>query len=293
VCREELSIEKIFPANISIGVTQINIIVRNTGNVGLSNISADLSGDGIRTLQKIPLAALAIGEKDYTFTKINATKAGAIDLVVKLIVNKQLKGTQVSLLNVIRETQAASNTTTEVLNITALSDSIKTLQDKYYALEQNYQEKKMQGYQVDLVPDSLKGADDSIKNAKVALLEGDPKKAVTGINLAEENLNTATNLLGNAQKPTETFGDKIKSNLILIGSIAAALISIFTAYGLIKNHINKQKIQDIQQKIKAKSQKIDEHEEIIEQHEEKLEEQGKKLEETEKKLDKLEEEEKK
>src|SRR3989339_304988 len=48
-CVESAVIEKFLPTSVGIGTNQINIVVRNTGNVDLSNIYVELTGDGITT----------------------------------------------------------------------------------------------------------------------------------------------------------------------------------------------------------------------------------------------------
>ena len=267
-CTEELSIEKIFPDSIDIGITQINALIKNTGNVELRNISIALSGEGISTLEKIPIESLASGNKDYTFIKIKAAKSGAIDLVVKLYVGSILKTTLVKPLIVLEEKAEAVNTTK--VNATELTNNLNRLKERYIKLEQEYQNKKLEGYPVDILYDKLKETNDYIKGAQLYLVEEDYKKVQLDLTMIKEGIDSIENELKNIKKTEITFTDKVKGNMIYIGSIAAAVVSIFTAYGLLRSSVNKHKIMELHKKIKFK-EKEEKKEEL---KEEKKEENG-------------------
>src|SRR3989344_3288818 len=142
-CLEKIDVEKIFPASTKTGITQMNILIRNTGTVDLGEIYAELSGDGITTTKRIPIAGLVAGDKDYAFAEINATKPGNIDVVVKLYVNGVLKQKGVGQITIMAEEKPAEEA--NVTGLTALQDQLK---DRYFSLEQEYQNKSLANYQL-------------------------------------------------------------------------------------------------------------------------------------------------
>ena len=259
-CSEDISIEKILPESADIGVAQVNILIRNTGNVDLKNISAEISGDGILTLEKIAIEALVSGDKDYTFTKIRASKAGVIDLVVKLYVNNELKDTIVRQLNVLEEKVNVTIAAPE-FNITELTNELDKLKEQYAKLEQDYQNKKLEGYPVDIVYDKLKETSNYINDAQSYLVEEDYKKVKVDLRIINDNLDILVDELKNAKKQEKTLTDKIKANMIYIGSIAAAIVSILTAFSLVRSHVNKQKLVELHNKLRFKEKKEEEKQE--------------------------------
>ena len=247
MCIESVAIEKFFPNSMVIGANQINILLRNKGHVDLHNIYAELSGDGITTTDKIPLDKLAAGEKDYTFTKITASKSGVIDLVIKLFINDSLKEKKVEQLTVIEEKKPEAKAEE---NISMISSQIENLKETYKELEEDYQNKKLADYPVDIVYDNLKEASTYIKDAKISLLEGNYKNSKNNIDLAQESLSSIEEELKNAKKKEVSSFDKLRNKLVIFGSMAAAIISILTAWGLIRSHASK--IKDVKNKLKNK-----------------------------------------
>ncbi|MCX6707288.1 MAG: hypothetical protein NT001_04065 [Candidatus Woesearchaeota archaeon] len=60
----------------------------------------------------------------------------------------------------------------------------------------------------------------------------------------------------------------MKNNILYIGSIAAAVVSVFSAYGLFKSHVNKQKIIELKEKIKLKQEQQEDRKEEREEEKE-------------------------
>lgn len=245
-CVESVVIDKFLPAILGIGSGQINIRLENKGVVDLFNLSAEISGDGIATTDKIMLDNLAAGDKDYVFVKINASKKGTIDVVMKLYVNGVLKEKKIEQITVTEENiieAQQSNVTIEKLN---------ELNMHYREIEEEYQNKKIGGYQVDMLYDKLKDTSAYIKNAKLSFFEGNYRDAESNIRLADEGIEAIKEELKSAKKIEKSFMDKFRSNILIIGSIAAALVSMFTAYGLVKSHINAKKIKEMHDKLQLK-----------------------------------------
>jgi hypothetical protein len=259
-CVEELGIDKLFPRTMEVGQTQLNILLRNSGTVGFVNVYALVSGDGIVTMEKMPIESLPAGDKDYAFVRINATKAGSIDLVVKLFVNARLTKTLVEQITVIEKKvsapveTAAPEEDSESPDATEVSTQLDMLKEKYRGLEQDYLDKKSGGYDVEFIYSSLQKAQDHLVNAQTSLFEGDYRKARASIEIAEEFLNTVENQLAVAKKQQAKFSDKVRNNMIYIGSIAAAVVSTLTAYSLVKSNVNKQKLVELKEKIRRRKE---------------------------------------
>ena len=253
-CKESVTIEKIFPNTADIGITQLKCLLRNTGTVDHSDIYTEISGDGISTTDVTPIASLVSGDKDYVFLKMNATKAGNIDLVIKLYMNGVLRDKTVGQITIIgnRPQVTAAD---EGINVSQLSARLNAQKARYNDIEQQYESKKAEGYVVDLLYDKIKETNDYINTAQNYMIDGDYKKAKANIEIAEESLNEISIRLENAKKQQKAFSDTVRNNILYIGSIAAAVVSVFSAYGLFKSHINKQKIEELSKKIKLTKEK--------------------------------------
>ena len=249
-CVEELTLEKFFPTSVQYGINQINVVLDNTGNVELDDISATITGDGITTLEQIPLEKIDAGDRDYVFAKINATKTGTIDIVIKVYVAGNAKHKFVEQITVLEQPKVQD--TTEQVNVTQLTATLDRLRERYKITEQNYQTKKTEGFSVDIIYDKLRSAYSGIADTQAALFQGDYKKVKASIEIINSSLNDVDDQLKTATKVQETLSDKIRNNLLLIGSLAAALVSIFTAYKLVQERINREKILALHQKLNVK-----------------------------------------
>ncbi len=246
VCTIGLTLDKMAPADTTQGVSEINVLFRNTGTVDLSNISADISGDGVETISAIPIQQLVAGDKDYVFVNTNITKSGQIDLVIKVSSNGVLLNRFVSQVSVAAQAQQQVQT----YNATQLNLNLTQLNTQYNSLTQQYDDKKNNGYTVsDFVANDLQEVSTYLANAQTSLINGDYQSAVATMAVIQTRLSDISDSLMSSQKPQTSLGSAIKNNLLFVASIAAALISIFTAYTLIKNSINRENIAKLHQKI--------------------------------------------
>ncbi len=255
-CLTEFKLEKLTPSLVQKGESQINLLIRNTGNEIIRMISAEITGDGITTISAIPIEELLVSDKDYVFVKINASKSGNIDIVIKFYIGKELISKEVEQIYVLEE--KPTNTTvpvTEKYNVTLLNKRLEALKEKHKSLEVLYTEKKAEGYYVDIIYDNLKVAMEYIKEVQINLVESNYKKASTGMDILEELLVNIDQQLQSAKKTELSSSEKFRNKIIYFGSIAAAIVSILTAFTLIRNHINKQKILELHQKISKLKQK--------------------------------------
>ena len=251
-CIEEITLDKFFPNKVTMGETQLNIVLRNTGTVNLDDIYASVSGDGIAMLDKISVEKLNVGDKDYVFAKINASKSGTIDIVIKIYVAGNVKLKYVDQLIVAEPPKTAP---ADVINVTMLNSEFEQLKQKYRDLEQLYQDKKTQGYPVDLIYDNLRAVFNHITETQSFLLQGDYKKAQIGLGVISSNLDDIEEQLNEVRKEKETLSGKVKNNLLFFGSLAAALVSIFTAYKLIQGSVDRKKLLELHKRIISRKKK--------------------------------------
>jgi hypothetical protein len=254
VCEKKIAIEKFFPTTTNIGQTQVNILLRNIGNVDLTELTVEITGDGITTLDKIQTDKIVAGDKDYAFTKINASKGGVIDIIIKLYAGNELLGKAIEQITVVEEKKVVE-VPQEEFNATALMSELDAVKQRYREAEKSYQDKKAQGYPVDIIYDKLREIDSQISSAQTYYFEKDYKKLQISLEVIKQNLFDAEERLSTVQKEEQSFGDKVKDNLLFIGSLAAAVISIFTAYKLVNNSIDKQKLLDLHKKLTKKAPK--------------------------------------
>ena len=253
-CVEDLMIDKIFPNSIKTGTAQINVIIKNTGTVGLKGVRAELSGDGITTTDSSIIDELPAGEKDYAFVQVDAEKAGPIDLVVKIYYGGALKKKFVEQITVnAPQTIVVEKNESEEMpayDVKILSEKLESLKDKYKSLEQEYQTKKSEGYDVGTIYDDLKEAKGFLNDAQTSLYDANYKKVESSLSIAQDSMQDIADTLGSLKKAEVKFMDKVKNNLIYVGSIAAAIVSSLTAFSLIRNHVNKQNLAKIADRVR-------------------------------------------
>lgn len=251
-CVQELTLDKITPESTKAGLSQLNILLRNTGTIDLTNIYAEVSGDGVTTLDKIPMDKLVVGDKDYTFVKINATKPGKIDLVIKISIGGQLRSKLIGSLTVIEDNAPVIvNTTKEVqYNVTELTNGLNLLKSQYNDLLNQYQQKKADGYVVDIIYDKLKSTSQFLTSAQAALFGGDYKIAKTNMEVANESLSDIKSQIDTAVKQQTSTADMIRANILYVGAIAAALVSVFSLVAHFRKVVNKEKLERLKDKVK-------------------------------------------
>lgn len=245
-CTQELTIEKITPTTVGMGQQQLNILVRNTGNVALFEIEAEVSGYGVTTQEKISIEKLPAGEKDYTFTKINIQDAGIIDVVVKVMSNKTILVQEIVQITV-QEKISEKNETSEAIlfNATeaeALLDKEKLL---YEVVEKAFFEKEKQGYLVYGIDEDIKEIKENLRKAQIAILEQNKGDFDKYLVLTKTNREDVEGRLETAEKEKKTIMQLLSDNLALIGSLFGVIISGITVWSITKAHLKKAKIVNI------------------------------------------------
>ncbi|HME87321.1 MAG TPA: hypothetical protein VKE88_02820 [Candidatus Nanoarchaeia archaeon] len=248
ICKEEVAIERVFPTQTTQGIGQINILLINKGTVDLKNLAAELSGNGIATIESIPIQTLVAGDKDYTFVKVNISKSGKIDAVVTLLINGQVKGKFVQQFDIAAVAEVPQEQK-PTYNVTLFTEVLSQLKEEYRTLEQDYQDKKIEGYPVDIIYDKLRAASSRITETQSALLEGNYRAVQAGLSVLEDSLEDIALSLKSVRKQEETFADKVKDKLLFFGAMAAAIVSIFTAYKLLSTTVDKEKLAALHKKV--------------------------------------------
>ncbi|MBI5072477.1 hypothetical protein HZA99_01530 [Candidatus Woesearchaeota archaeon] len=244
---QAISLEKITPAQISVGEQQLNIVLKNIGNVPLYQLEAEVSGYGITTKEKLAIEALPVGEKDYTFTKINAEKTGTIDLIVKIYANGTLLAQQISSIEVVASPEQVTEeiTNAAAMNATAAAQSLNETRSTYSELEKEYYQKEKDDYVVYGIKDDLADIKEYLRQAQVALIEQNQKEYDKDMLAAKTMLDTVAAELQNAQKEQKTWGQIISENLTLIGSLFGVIISGVTVWSITKSHLKDTKVVNI------------------------------------------------
>lgn len=283
ICREKLRINKVFPTSIDLGTTDINVLLENYGTVDLTNVHVEVKGDGISTTDSQTLDKLEIGKEDYAGITVNATKTGDIELLVGYFTNDIELDSKDTISLTVKKLQVAQ------YNQTELEDELNKSKQDYLDLEKEYQDKQSNGYLVDIVSNDMNDLDSAIKDARDALLEGDYKKADLNIKKAQGLSSDIKTQLNSTQKKQTSFSDQLKSYLIYAGSIAAAIISIITAWKLTRTHvINKDNLKGLhnrgKESISVLKNVIKKEETIIKKEEAKKSKKKKKEDKEEKKI---------
>jgi hypothetical protein len=244
-CTEAVVIEKVTPTAINKGEEQLNIVVRNTGNVVLQNIEAQVTGYGITTQETISIETLLAGEKDYTFTKIIAEQSGEIDLVVKIYVNGSLLLQDIAQLSVLEDAVMEVVEELNTFNKTAAAQQLNETRTLFNTVEKQYYEKEKQDYLVYGIDDDLDDVKEYLRLAQVALIEEEKKEFEKNLLAAKSALETIEADITGAEKEEKTILELLSENLALVGSLLGVLISAITVWSMTKVHLKKAKIVNI------------------------------------------------
>ena len=245
ICTETLAVEKVTPTTINKGEEQLNIVVRNTGNVALQNIEAQVTGYGITTQETFSIETLLAGEKDYTFTKIVAEQSGTIDLVVKIYVNGSLLAQDIAELIVLEDAVVEVVEEVNTFNTTAATQQLNETRNMFNTLEKQYYEKEKQDYLLYGIDEDLDDIKEYLRLAQVAIIEANAKEFEKNILAAKSGMETAEADLTRAEKEEKTILELLSENLALIGSLLGVLISAITVWSMTKVHLKKTKIVNI------------------------------------------------
>jgi len=242
-----LQIEKIVPKNLTPGITQVNILVKNLYDLQISSIDATISGQGISTLSSIPIQKLMPGERDYVFVSVNVTETGTKDVIIKL--NGETPYGKITI-NHVDQFFISSSSNKKNENTSEIIDQLDERKNKLKEYESIYLEKKAQGFLVSEVYDMIKETRENIQKAQIAALNENIDEAKKYLLVIDSELNDIMVSLQNAKKETKSIKETIKENAIFISTVIAAFMAIL---GLIeRQRIKMKKLKD---KLKIKELK--------------------------------------
>ncbi len=244
-CKETVEIEKITPIIFNKGEEQLNIVLRNTGNVILRDLEAQVSGYGITTQEILPIETLPVGEKDYTFTKIFIEQSGAIDIVVKIYETQTLLTQEIFQITVEEDVIVEEKKEESLFNESVSVQQLNETRTTYNILEKEYYEKEKEGYILYGIDEDLDNIKEYLRVAQVAIIEEDQKEFEKNILAARSSMETIATALNTAEKQKKTIAEFLSGNLTIIGSILGVLISAITVWSMTKVHLKKAKIINI------------------------------------------------
>ncbi len=266
---EDFKIVKFFPEQFNIGDVQFNIQVVNTGNVEIADIVALVSGVGFSAYNTVPIDRLAPQQSSYIIVMGNFKDGGNVSLMVRIKDKIFYKNVIVidphyeEKMAIVEQEKLAEAQKKEaelkkelLKNMTVELDVIDA---NYTAMEDSLRQKKADNYDISEV--SLVELKGLMRAARSAILTGDVEDARVNLDLAMDEYNDQFRKLQNAPLIKRSLLDIIRSNLLLISSLAASIITLFTFYEIMKKKQKdlgekvKQKVDHVRGKIKEKREK--------------------------------------
>ena len=219
-----LSVLKIVPKNLSLGANRLNILVKSTFGEAITDVTADISGFGLKTVEATPVASISPGDKDYVFITINATQVGEHDVIIRVTATV---GEEKVKTEFIDKLSVSTVVTASQLNKTALSAAIADARNALKALELDYNNKKADGYQMLGLEDSFKDTKAVIIKAQTALTDGNLEGANEQLSAVLYNIDDIKTNLDNARKPKRSVSDFMRENIFWISAMITATLGAF------------------------------------------------------------------
>jgi len=251
----DFSVTKFVPSEFKVGDVQFNMQVWNIGNVELEDLIALVSGKGFSTYSIIPIDRLSPGQSSYSIVMGNFKEQGNITLMIKIKDKTFYKKVEVIDPNYIseeekqRQIEEQRKAEEEAKNarqarITNLTNELKILESNYTQLETLLNQKKAAKYDVSEV--SLADLKDLLREARADIITENLAGAMANLDLAKIEQADQRNKLDNAQIIKVSILNLIRNNLLLISSVAAAIITLFTFY-----EFTKKKQQQLRDQVKT------------------------------------------
>jgi hypothetical protein len=235
------------PKDFKVGEIQFNIQIQNTGNVDLKNLVAIITGRGFSMTDSVPIDTLKPGEKSYIIVMGNIQEEGSRRLSARIsdkiffqdinVIDPNSEKNRIEVAAMQRQDEQNK------IMLEKLSIALTELKKNYTSIESDLYNKKNDRYDTSYVKlDELKTF---LRNAESSIIVGDAKQANVSITLAMDEYASQLRYLQNAPKIKTSFLQILKDNIVVISSIAGALITIFSLYELLKK-----KKDSLYQKIK-------------------------------------------
>jgi len=224
----QVVLDRISPAAVKEGISQINVFVRNNGSTTIDYFNLTIIGVGIADSFAETSDTLEPGELGIVPVILNISGSGEKEFIVKISWSgdsKSLSSLYVTRLNVLPGEKPGPQ-----INSTEIISRFNADKDTLRNYESEYSLKKSQGYLVSEVYDSIKDARDYVASVQLLVEEEKFAEAKTKLSLLELSLDDIRNSLQNALKTQQTFFDRLKSNALLISTIVAALAGVISLY---------------------------------------------------------------
>jgi hypothetical protein len=236
-----LEVQKVVPKNLTIGENQVNVLVKSLFGEAIADITADISGFGLKTVKAIPVVSIAPGDKDYVFLTVNATQPGEHDAIIRVRATVGGEEVKVEFIDAISVQATAS----APRNRTALAESIAEQRRMLKALELDYAEKKADGYQLLDIEDTIKETKGMLLKAQTALTNDDVAMADEHLAAVRFNMDDISTNLENAIKPKRSIADFMKENVFWISAMITATLGAFALF-----EKQRQKMDALKQRVK-------------------------------------------
>ncbi|MDP3640694.1 MAG: PKD domain-containing protein [Nanoarchaeota archaeon] len=220
-----LNITSYFPAAVKEGENEITIILVNKGKQSVTDLSSKLVGPGIRHLSSTSVSVLKAGDEDSLNLKAQFLRSGTITATLKIAgVN----------FPVIFEVAPAVTYSKE-----ELQQRLAQLKEAVQAQETTYYDKKVQGYLVAEVFESIKDVKRRLQDAQQSILTSNLNGAAVGLDIVSSTVEDITADLEHAQKQKQTMMMWLKDNALAITAIIAALGTLSGIIVKVTSHTKK------------------------------------------------------
>ena len=240
----KLTITNFIPKEFEIGDVQFNIEVKNTGDLDFKNLRAFISGEGFYTYNVLPIGQLNPKESAYMVVMGKFEKAGKINLSITLDQFLFSQSVNITDPNKASEEQKLEKLRQEEEKQKALDSLTLVLEDlelNYTKLEKELYDKKEDKYDVSDI--TLKDLKDYLRKLRADITVGDLNQSKATLNVALDEFNYQKEKLANVKLIKQPFMEIVRSNLLLISSLAASIITFFALFELL--HKKKESIKKI------------------------------------------------
>ncbi len=237
-----ISVQRVVPKNLTLGQNQINVVVKNLFGDSISNVAAEISGYGVKTANAIPIPLLASQDKDSVFLTVNTSQAGEQDVIIRVRAtykDQEVKTEFIDKISVAGKTAAPSQNKTE------LSMILQTYRTAIKDLERQYNEKRVEGYQLLDLTGTFKDTKDTMIKAQGAIAAGQLDEASLQLAAVQFNLDDLTSNLETAQKPKRSITTFMKENVFWISAMITATLGAFALF-----EKQRQKMDVLKEKVK-------------------------------------------
>ncbi len=213
------------PTEVKQGDAILTVQIENNGTVALQNIIPLVSGRGFSAYDIVSIEEIAPGKTASAYVLGHFSDAGTIVLTIKINGRTVTQPIMVSGSSQNEEERKAL----EKEALQTLSLQLDNLENKYAMLEEELEQKK-KDY---LLPEmDIEGVKENIRNAQSRILADEVEEANISIILALAEYEEQKNKLDSAQK--KSFFDKIQDNILLISTLAGAILTLFAFFEFVK-----------------------------------------------------------